>query len=296
VVPPRAMSAREQGVVGPVVQDLQDTLERLSPNYRTAQDLHRANSPRVNALEQPDVMGNLQAPITPTTRIPTALADQVAMLTGDNVTPQQINRVFGELSMSSRPQAASDLGAVLLRNELNEAARRMASAPNAPSTGIRFETALNRTPDAAGRIEAIVRGMARANGQNPDTAWTGFSRLLDTFAQHGNIPAIGSRTAPRGQLAQALGGNWISTLLNLPNLGQGSILASGARSMAERVAAGDYAALARAFTDPRGVQILRDMAGQIPNSPRAQQNLTRFLELARQAGQTMQDQRTQDQR
>src|SRR4029077_8741786 len=110
----------------------------------------------------------------------------------EGVTPQQINRVFGELSMSSQPQAARDLAARLIRNDLNNAASRAATSPDAPMTGAKFWASLMENPDAAARTEAIIRGMARANGQNPDQAWTGFSRLLDVFAQTGRIPAIGS--------------------------------------------------------------------------------------------------------
>jgi len=291
VVPPRAMTATEQGVIGPVVDEITETLERLNPNFRTAQDLFRTNSPRVDAVRQPDVMGNIQAPVTETTRVPATLAQQAEILTGEGVTPQQINRVFGELSMSNQPQAARDLGATLLRSHLNEAAGRTATSPDAPMTAGKFWAALMGNPDAAARTEAIIRGMARANGQNPDQVWTGWSRMLDAFAQTGRIPAIGSRTAPRGQLARDLGGNWVSTLLDTANLTRGSALATGATRFAERVARADYATLADAFSNPDGIRILRDMAGQIPNSPRARMMATRFLELGRQGDQALPDQR-----
>lgn len=286
-----ADASSERGhMLSQLAQGINNQLISGSPGIAAGRNAYRALSPAVNELRNPELLGRLQKALLEENSVPAALQRQLDVIHGATQSPQQIGRVFNEMAMSSQPQAARDLGAILLRRELDQASRRVATNTDATGTGARFATALMETPETAARTEAVIRGMAQANGQNPDRAWTGFSRLLDAFAQTGRIPAVGSRTEPRAALARAMGSNWGSAALDALNVTRGSVLRNASTALAERAASADYADLARALSRPDGLQILRDMAGQFPNSPRARMMATRFLELGQQ-GQRVGDQR-----
>lgn len=256
-----------------------------SPGIAAGRAAYSQHSPAVDELRRPEVMGQLQKALMEEGTVEAALTRQLNTIFGETARPQQINRIFRELSFADNPQAARDLGAVLLRREIENAAPRAATNMDQAGTGARIAANLTATDNTAARVEAIVRNMAQASGLNPDQTWTGFQRMLDVFAQTNRVPAVGSRTAPREALARSMGSNWVSTLLDTLNVTRGSALRNMSTALAEGTARADYRQLAQALSRPDGLQILQQMAGQFPTSPRAQTLAAQFLEAGRQAGQ-----------
>lgn len=258
-----------------------------SPGIAAGRAAYTQHSPAVDELRRPEVMGQLQKALMEEGTVEAALTRQLNTIFGETARPQQINRIFAELRFADNPQAARDLGAVLLRREIERAAPRAATNMEQAGTGARITANLTETNNTAARVEAIVRNMAQSSGLNPDQTWTGFQRMLDVFGQTNRIPAVGSRTAPREALARSMGSNWVSTLLDTMNVTRGSALRNMSTAMAENTARADYRQLAQALSRPDGLQILQQMAGQFPTSPRAQSLAVQFLEAGRQTGQAV---------
>mgnify|MGYP000039875736 CR=1 FL=1 len=256
-----------------------------SPGIAAGRAAYRQHSPAVDELRRPEVMGQLQKALMEEGTIEAALNRQLNTIFGETARPQQINRIFAELRFADNPQAARDLGAVLLRREIEQAAPRAATNMEQAGTGARITARLTETDNTAARVESIVRNMAQASGMNPDQTWTGFQRMLDVFGQTNRIPAAGSRTAPREALARSMGSNWVSTLLDTFNVTRGSLLRNASTAMAENTARADYRALAQALSQPNGLATLQQMAGQFPGSPRSRALAAQFLEAGRQTGQ-----------
>lgn len=280
-------SSERAAMLGRLADGINAQLISQSPGIAAGRAAFRQHTPAVEELRNPEVMGALQKALTETGSVDAALNRQLGAIFGETVRPQQINRIFRELSFADNPQAARDLGAVLLRREIENAAPRAATNMDQAGTGARIAANLTATDNTAARVEAIVRNMAQASGLNPDQTWTGFQRMLDVFAQTNRVPAVGSRTAPREALARSMGSNWVSTLLDTLNVTRGSALRNMSTAMAEGTARADYRQLAQALSRPDGLQILQQMAGQFPGSPRAQSLAVQFLEAGRQAGQAV---------
>lgn len=281
-----------------VLTDIRDPLNRvlmqISPNIRTGRTRYQIASERVDELRRPELLGNMQGELREGRRIAPELNRQIEALTGDSASPVSISRIFSELGMSRNPDAARNLAGEYLYRSINNAATARGANPEASSFGGYLRNALVGDPDQAARTQAVIRGLAQANGLNPNTTWAGFSRFMDVLNQMGRIPAIGSRTGPRESLARSMGDNWGSRALDALNVTQGSMLRTGSGRLREMAASRDYADLARvlagsnpknvtqALTNVEALRMLQEMAGQFAGSPRARLLAVRLLESGRE--------------
>ncbi len=144
--------------------------------------------------------------------------------------------------------------------------------------GVSFVKNVIGTDQQRANFEEVLRGVAQANGVNPDQYVAGANKLMQTLEATGRIPGAGSPTAGRADLAGQLGKSGIA---NAVNVFSSAPLKSLADKINAAMMAGRYNKLAEAFTAPDSVQQIMKMAKLDPRGITAQYYVAALLGLDR---------------
>ena len=123
-----------------------------------------------------------------------------------------------------------------------------------------------------------MRGVALANGKNPDEVLRGANALLNTLERTGRTPGVGSQTQPRQEMAKELGRTYIGDLARSVS---SNPLNSWSHRLNDWIMRGRYQDLAQALTAPDSVQQLVKLAKVRPNSLTASYYAASLLGLDR---------------
>lgn len=275
-IDPNAMEREARGVVGPYNDRLRRILER-NPNFSAGQQEYIAQSPAVQEL--------VDGPVGRIARSGD-VKTMVGILSDPTSTrPATIRRLA--ISFGSSPEgqeAYRGMMRLYLENEFQRAAKAVQPGPNRMS-GINFRNALMGGEDGtrAANLRTMFEEVGRMQGLPPSELWNGFNRTMDTFERMGRIPGVGSPTAGRGAAyEEAATGGVVNAIAGAADVTKGSILGMLRRKAQQWTQGENLDELARVIVNPRGVELLREMAGQMPGTRRSQMILAAMLEAARE--------------
>lgn len=175
--------------------------------------------------------------------------------------PETIRELYTNLNRQDR-QAFPGIVQTHIENQLNTALGDIRSGAN-PTAGAKFRQAIAGTPQERANFDEMMRGVARAQGVNPDAVVRGANNLLDVLDRTGRTPGIGSPTATRGEVNREMGKTLLGDTLSTISLTPTKPLA---RRLDDWIQRSRYADVAKALTAPDSVQKLVQLAKYQPNS------------------------------
>lgn len=282
------IDSRTAGIARPLNRAVRDALVNNNPDYAAGRAAYIAASPAVDQIMASpvrDIAGRPTLETAPATGAPTDAYARAreALFPADPTTlrPEVIDYVGRQLARSD-PAAFRDFTRLYLENEFNQAARQLRSGAN-PTGGARFYDQIASNPQQRANLEASLRRVAVVNGVNPDEYIQGWRTTMDVLDRTGRIPALGSRTGPRGELAtEASQGPFAAVVDFRPGQPVNSALRLFGANLSDWVQRGNYRRLAEAFTAPDSVQRIRELAQVDPGSPRALLLVSTLLGLGRE--------------
>lgn len=201
----------------------------------------------------------------------------VGAIANESVTsPQEIRQLYTHLNSVDK-QAFPGIAKTYIEQQLNSALTDLRSGAN-PTAGAKFRDLVAGNPSQRENFNEIMRGVALANGKNPDAVVAGANTLLTTLERTGRTPGIGSQTQPRGEVARELGRTKAGDVLNTVS---GNPLGPLASRLNSWVLRGRYEELARVLTAPDSVEQLVKLAKLKPDGTTAQFYAASLLGLDR---------------
>ena len=280
VVAPNAMSTTARGVVGPLVGDLRTELLN-NPNYAMGNAEHIRMSPPVVQAER-GPLGTIaraegDAGMPPVTRMAGALTDSTT------IRPADIQNVYQGMARGEavgnagpmQPHAFRQLTQTYLGNELDKALSVRARGQQSNNfAGADLAKAIYGSPQQRQNLDAMVEVIAQGQGIPPGEASQGLANLMEIFTRTGSVPAVGSRTAPRMDLAQQARQSLTAGAIDMASAQPLGALSRTLRNIRER---GAYRDLARAFTAPDSLDQMRRLARMEWYDPKAQSIAVQIL-------------------
>lgn len=278
-LPPFAADAipkEASGTVSALNAALADIMGQASPQWNQARQLHQTLSKQtVEPLLAGDV-GKIAgrgfdpavSPAVP--RILSTVADSAV------ARPETIRTLYTHLNAQDKT-AFPGIVQTHLENQLNTAMADVRTGGN-PTAGAKFRQAIAGTPQDQANFNEMMRGVAQANGQNPDAVVAGANNLLKTLELTGRTPGIGSPTQGRGEISKEMGKTILGDTLSTVSLTPTKPLA---RRFDDWVQRGRYEDMAKALTAPDSVQQLVKMAKLDPKGLTAKYYLASLLGLDR---------------
>lgn len=273
VVAPSAMGTTSRGVVGPLVGDLRSELMN-NPNYAQGNAEHIRMSPPVVQAER-GPMGTIaraegDAGMPPVTRMAGAITDPAT------IRPADIQNVYQGMGRGEavgnagpmQPHAFRQLTQTYLGNELDKALSVRARGQQANNfAGADLAKSIYGSPQQRQNLDAMVEVIAQGQGIPAGEASQGLANLMEVLTRTGSVPAVGSRTAPRLDLAQQARQSLTAGAIDMASAQPLGALSRTLRNIRER---GAYRDLARAFTAPDSLEQMRRLARMEWYDPRAQ--------------------------
>ena len=187
------------------------------------------------------------------------------------------------------PNVTRSTARIYLETALDKALKDNMGGPPV-TVGAKFAVKVAGTPQAKANLNAILESVARANKVSPGEYRTGWQKLVEVLSRTARIPGAGSPTAQRQELArQAADPSFVGKAADALNLTKGSVLGQIADRSREASQGRNYEMLARIFTDPNSVDIIRRLARTKPDSIAAQYLLAELMGLSGQGGDTPND-------
>lgn len=278
-----ASSADKQAaaVLKPLVGDLKYASEINSPNLAQGRALHEQIT---NDVINPLVAG--------------PVGRMAGYKSGgfDPANTPVVARVVGELGNTAmaRPETIRELHTHLnaqdksafpavarswLESAFDQSTKQVQSGQNV-KLGANFNIDVRGTDFQKANFDEVMRGVAQAQGKNPDSLVKGANVLMDTMAATGRVPGIGSQTAGRLGTQAELSRNPVSAasdILSAKPLGMvGRMSESVFNARRNRIVAGW-------MTDPNSVDVLVKMARLKPDGITARFYLEQLLNANKEA-------------
>lgn len=201
----------------------------------------------------------------------------VGAISNENITsPKEIRTLYQNLNQTD-PKAFPGIAKTYFEQALNKATEDLRSGAN-PTAGAKFRELVAGNAAQRENFNEIMRGVAMANGKNPDDVIRGANSLLDTLERTGRTPGIGSQTQPRGVTERELGKSKAADLLEGAST---QPLAPFAARLRDWIMGGRYERLAQVLTSPDSVEQLVRLAKIKPNTTSQQFYAAQILGLDR---------------
>ena len=267
------LAARPSGVVRDILESLTGQNPNLARGRQQFQDFTRTQIEPVTSGPVGVVAGRSgfdpSAP-SPVPRVLSTLSDT------NTARPETIKQLYTTLNQQD-PAAFPSIVRTHLENQLNAAGADIRTGPN-PTAGAKFRQAIYGTPQDKANFDEMMRGVARAQGANPDAVVQGAHNLLDVLERTGRTPGIGSQTAPRGDIAKELGKTFTGDVMQTISLTPTRPLA---RRFNDFIARRRYSGIAEALTAPDSVQRLVQLAKIQPDTLTASYMVAAMLGLGK---------------
>lgn len=268
-----------QGILGPFNRDLQTTLSDASPSWQAANSAYQ-NFTR-NRIE-PVTSGPVGI-VAGRTGFDPAAPSAVPRVTSvvsnaDLARPEGIRDVYTALNQQN-PAAFPGLVRTWLQNEFDNATQRVQAGENR-MMGANFAKGVFGTDQQRANFAEAMRGVAQANGADPEAFAQGAQKLMDTLQSTGRVPGVGSPTGGRVDLSSALGTSPAADIAR--SISTRPLAWLGDRISQARVGISSER-LAQVFTAPDSVQQIVKMAKLDPKGLTAQYYAAALLGLSRGA-------------
>lgn len=253
------------GVLGPFNSQLGSALESGSPNIAAGRQAYR------------DITENVVNPLTagPVGRVagkqgfepgsPESL-NPISAISNERVArPESIRELYTHLNKQD-PQAFPGMVRTWLENAFDAAQQTVQAGKNRMS-GANFAKAVYGTPQQEANFLETMRGVAVANGKNPDDFAKGAKNLMDVLQLTGKVPGIGSPTGGRiaaNEMAASSGAASVAESISA------APLSSVARKLRQWSMQGNYKQLAEVMTSPDSIDKIIAMGKYKPSTTTAQ--------------------------
>jgi hypothetical protein len=271
----KSITAEAAGVIGPLNRQLDEILMQnpdIAAGRAVYQDMTRN---LVEVLEDTGLSALRSAKTTPQKVVDVIASPEMA-------SPQSISRLARELNKQDAtvfPKIARQW----IDNAADQAQKITVGAGEAPiSMGAKFAQAVRGTPKARSNLNAILNGVAQAQGKTADETAalvTGFNRMLDVLERTATIPGVGSPTAQRAALREAARQRTAADILDVRKV---SLLGAIPERMREAAMMSRYKNIAEAMTRPDSVDALINLAKVEVNSTRARNIVNSLIAVPRE--------------
>lgn len=257
---------------GPV-KLLKNALEK-SESIAEGRALHRRISQELNnPLEQGDI-GELS-------KTKSFKKIRATLLDPENARPRETYatmRVLGDKA----PELPSRILRIHLEGALNKALKT--TQGGAVNVGPKFSQAIAGTPLQSQLVRSMFRALEDQRGLQPGTLANGFFKSLKILDRTGRIPGVGSQTQPRQALANELQrGARASAAVGALDITKGSVIGQARRTLQNWVQDENYEELARIFTNPDSVGLIRSISRRKSiDAPKSVIDLAALLAVAQQ--------------
>lgn len=173
-----------------------------------------------------------------------------------NVDPRTIRGISTALN-SQDPTIFPDLVNTWMVNSLDKATAITMAGEEPVSAGVRFAKEIRGTKQARANLDAILEGVADAQGVDATQLKTGFDDMLDVLERTNLLPAVGSRTFQRGDIKEAIEGRGLLFGLDVTKP-----LGTLEKSMQERRRTSTVRRLSDMFTDEDSISKLLELAAE----------------------------------
>ena len=131
-----------------------------------------------------------------------------------NVDPRTIRGISTALN-SQDPTIFPDLVNTWMVNSLDKATAITMAGEEPVSAGVRFAKEIRGTKQARANLDAILEGVADAQGVDATQLKTGFDDMLDVLERTNLLPAVGARTQPRQAMKEAIEGRGLLSAIDI---------------------------------------------------------------------------------
>lgn len=131
-----------------------------------------------------------------------------------NVDPRTIRGISTALN-SQDPTIFPDLVNTWMVNSLDKATAITMAGEEPVSAGVRFAKEIRGTKQARANLDAILDGVADAQGVDATQLKTGFNDMLDVLERTNLLPAVGARTQPRQAMKEAIEGRGLLSAIDV---------------------------------------------------------------------------------
>lgn len=272
----RTASSDEKGMAAqlkPAVRALKRALES-SENIRKGRETHRQISQQLNEpLERGDI-GQLA-------NKPTFKKIRQTLLDPDTARPNETYSTL-RLLADEAPELPERITRIHLENVLDKSLKQTQGGK--VNAGPKFSQALAGTPQKRALITSMFRALEEQRGIERGTLSRGFFNSLKILDRTGRVPGVGSQTQPRQLIAdEAAEGGRAAAVAGALNITKGSAIGQAQTRLREWVQAETYEDLARVFTNPDSVALIRQIARRKnPGSPKSIANLAVLLAAGQQ--------------
>lgn len=271
----KSITAEAAGVIGPLNRQLDEVLMQ-NPDIAAGRAVYQEmTSNLIEVLEDTGLSALRSAKTTPQKVVDVIASPEMA-------SPQSIARLAKELNKQDAtvfPKIARQW----IDNAADQAQKITVGAGEAPiSMGAKFAQAVRGTPKARSNLNAILNGVAQAQGKTADETAAlvnGFNKMLDVLERTATIPGVGSPTAQRAALREAARQRTAADVLDVRRI---SLLGAIPERMRDAAMMSRYKNIAQAMTQPDSVDALINLAKVDVNSTRARNIVNSLIAVPRE--------------
>ncbi len=266
-----------RGVVGPILDKLDDALKTHSPELAKGKDLYAKITDQViNPLSRGDIGRMAGKGFDPATSPPLQRVLGTISDTG-TARPSTIRTLYKELNKVDK-EAFPKVARLLLENQFNKAAGEVQAGSNR-MVGANFRKSVFGDPQQQKNLLETMTGVAASRGGDARQVRDGVRVLMDVLGRTGRIPNVGSPTASRIESNVMARANPVAGALESVSAQPTASLASALRNVSYRKS---YEQIAKALTAPDSVQQFRKLSQLGADNPKAQALIVQML-LTKQA-------------
>ena len=132
----------------------------------------------------------------------------------EQVDPENIRAISKALNAQD-PTIFPDIINMWMSNSVNKATAITAAGKEPTSAGVKFAQLIRGSDDARANLDAILDGVADAQGVDATQLKTGFDDMLDVLERTNLLPPAGSRTAQRQAIKEDVEGRGLLSAIDI---------------------------------------------------------------------------------
>lgn len=239
--------------VRPFNQSLDDSLKLSSGNIKSGREQYRQITQDVIEPLTSGPVGRVAGKQGFDPALPENLNPVSAIANEKLARPESIRELYTHLNKQD-PQAFPGIARTYFENAFDQAAQRVQAGENR-MVGANFAKAVIGTPQQEANFLETMRGVARANGKNPDEVARGAKNLMEILQATGRVPGAGSPTGGRLPTNEMAGrSNWATGMEMVSTAPAAPI----AKRIREWAMSANYKRIAEVLTAPDSIdQLIR---------------------------------------
>jgi hypothetical protein len=267
------------GVLGEHVSALDDLIRQSSPTLKQGRELYREMTERVVEPLTSGPVGRVAGKQGFDPSVPQTLNPVQAIADAKVARPENIRELYTHLNKQD-PKAFPGIAKTYLENAFDQAAQKVQAGDNR-MVGANFAKAVFGTPQEEANLLEVMRGVAKANGKDPDELVRGTKNLMEILQSTGKIPGVGSPTGGRvatNELAKR------STFAAGLEMVSAAPLAPISARIREWAMGGNYRRLAEILTAPDSIDRIIKIGKYKPTTVTSQALAVSLLEANGEVG------------